>query len=78
MTEEEHTSSKVCSATLFTPRLPMQFISVDLIGPFNPSSDRYHYTLMVICMLTGYTFCVPLRTKTAVEVVQAYIDEVIC
>ena len=27
-------------------------------------------------MLTGYMFCVPLKTKTASEVVEAYIDEV--
>ena len=31
---------------------------------------------MVICILTGYRFCIHLRTKTAYEVVQAYIDEV--
>ena len=27
-------------------------------------------------MLTGYVFCVPLKTKTAEEVIQAYIDQV--
>ena len=27
-------------------------------------------------MLTGYVFCVPLRTKTSEEVIQAYIDNV--
>ena len=27
-------------------------------------------------MLTGYTFCIPLKTKTASEVVQAYVDEI--
>ena len=54
----------------------MQFISMDLIGPFDPPSNGYHYTLMVICMLTGYTFCIPLNTKTASKVVQVYIDEV--
>ena len=27
-------------------------------------------------MLTGYTFCVPFKTKTAAEVVKAYIDHV--
>ena len=27
-------------------------------------------------MLTGYVFCVPLRTKTAEEVIQEYIDNV--
>ena len=76
MSEKKHTSSKVCSTALFTPRLPIQFISIDLIGPFDPSSSGYHYTLMVIHMLTGYTFCIPLKTKTANEVLQAYIEEV--
>ena len=27
-------------------------------------------------MLMGYIFCVPLKTKTAEEVIQAYIDNV--
>ena len=27
-------------------------------------------------MLTGYVFCVPLKTKTAEEVIQAYIDNI--
>ena len=31
---------------------------------------------MVICMLTGYTFCILLKTKPTNEVVQAYIDKV--
>ena len=30
----------------------------------------------MICMLTGYVFFVPLKTKTASEVIQAYIDNV--
>ena len=53
---------------------PMQFISMDLIGEFHPPTSRKHrYTLKVICMLTGYVFYVPLQTKTAEEVLQAYI-----
>ena len=56
---------------------PMQFISMDLIGEFHPPTSRKHrYALTVICMLTGYVFCVPLRTKTSEEVIQAYIDNV--
>ena len=56
---------------------PMQFISMDLIGEFHsPTSRKHRYTLTVICMLTGYIFCVPLQTKTAEEVIQAYIDQV--
>ena len=56
---------------------PMQFISMDLIGQFHPPTNRKHrYALTVICMLTGYVFCVPLKTKTAEEVIQAYIDNI--
>ena len=56
---------------------PMQFISMDLIGEFHPPTSKKHrYALTVICMLTGYVFCVPLKTKTAEELIQAYIDNV--
>ena len=56
---------------------PMQFISMDLIGEFHPPTIRKNrYALTVICMLMGYVFCVPLKTKTAEEVTQAYIDNV--
>ena len=59
------------------PTTPMEFISMDLIGEFHPPSEKGNkYALTVICMLTGYTFCVPLKTKTASEVVKAYIDNV--
>ena len=56
---------------------PMQSISMDLIDDFHPPASRKHwYALTVICMLTGYVFCVPLKTKTSEEVIQAYIDNV--
>ena len=56
---------------------PMQFISMDLIGQFHPPTSKgKRYALTVICMLTGYVFCIPLKTKTTEEVLQAYIDNV--
>ena len=56
---------------------PMQFISMDLIGEFHPPTTKNNrYALTVICMLMGYVFCVPLKTKTAEEVIQAYIDNI--
>ena len=56
---------------------PMQFISMDLNGEFHPPTSKEHkYALTVICLLTGYVFCVPLKTKTAEEVIQAYINHV--
>ena len=54
---------------------PMKFISMDLIGKFHPpSSKENRYALTVICMHTGFVFCIPLKTKSAEDVVQAYID----
>ena len=56
---------------------PMEFISMDLIGELYPPSKLGHkYALTVICMLTGYVFCIPLKMKQASEVLQAYIDNV--
>ena len=56
---------------------PMQFISMDLIGEFHPPTSRKHrHALTVICMLMGYVFCIPLKTKTPEEVTQEYIDNV--
>ena len=66
-------------ATLYfdVATFPMQFISMDLIGEFHPpTSMGKKYALTVICMFTGYVFCIPLKTKTAEEVLQAYIDNV--
>ena len=59
-----------------TPRLSMQFISMYLSFPFEPSSNGHHYALSIICMLTEYMLCIPFKAKTACEVVQTYKDEV--
>ena len=68
---------KYATLHFYVATFPMQFISMDLIGDFHPPTDRNHrYALTVICMLTGYVFCVSLKTKTAEEVMQAYIDNV--
>ena len=55
---------------------PMQFVSMDLIGESHPPTSRKNWNaLTVICMLTGYVFCVPLKTKSSEEFI-AYIDNV--
>ena len=60
-----------------TATFPMEFISMDLIGEIYPPSKSGHkYALTVICMLTGYVFCIPLKAKQASEVSQAYIDNI--
>ena len=57
---------------------PMRFISMDLIGEFHPPSSKGNrYALTVICMFTGYTFCIPIPNKMAKTVLKAYIDNVL-
>ena len=52
---------------------------MDLIGEFHPlTSHGHHYALTAVCMLTGFTWCVPLKTKTAEEVAKAYLDHIYC
>ena len=65
---------------IFKPSLqPMDFICMDLIGEFHPPTSRGHrYALTAVCMLTGFTWCVPLKTKTAEEVTKAYMDHIYC
>ena len=63
---------------IFKPSLqPMDFICMDLIGEFHPPTSHGHrYALTAVCMLTGFTWCVPLKTKTVEEVAKAYIDHI--
>ena len=62
----------------FKPGLrPMDFIAMDLIGEFHPpSSQGNRYALTGICMLTGFTWCIPLKSKKASEVSRAYLQHV--
>ena len=61
------------------PPQPMEFIAMDLIGEFHPAySKENRYALTVICMLTGFTFCIPLKSKKAEDVVMAYLNHICC
>ena len=58
---------------------PMEFIAMDLIGEFHPASSKGNrYALTAICMLTGFTFCIPLKSKHAEDIIKAYIDHICC
>ena len=55
----------------------MEFVSMDLIGEFHtPSSKGNRYALTAVCMLTGYTFCIPLKNKSAEEIITAWRNHI--
>ena len=63
---------------IFEPGVqPMEFICIDLIGEFHPPSSKGNrYALTAVCMLTGYTFCIPIKNKSAEEVVTAWRNHI--
>ena len=62
-----------------SPPQPMEFIVMDLIGEFHPASSKGNrYALTAVCMLTGFTFCIPLKSKCAEDVIRAYFDHICC
>ena len=62
----------------FKPSLkPMDFIAMDLMGEFHPpSSQGNRYALTGVCMLTGFTWCIPIKLKKATDVARAYMQHV--
>ena len=55
----------------------MEFISMDLIGEFHPHSSKGNrYALTAVCMFTGYTFCLPIKNKSAEEIVTAWRNHI--
>ena len=61
------------------PPQPMEFIAMDLIGEFHPASSKGNrYALTAVCMLTGFTFCIPIKSKLTEDVVKAYLNHICC
>ena len=55
----------------------MEFISMDLIDEFHPPSSKGNrYAITAVCMLTGYTFCIPIKNKTAEEIVTTWRNHI--
>ena len=70
-------SPKYNKGTFAVSGAPMDFISMDLVGEFHPPSTKGNkYALTVICMLTGWTWCIPIPDKTAPMVINAYLKHV--
>ena len=62
-----------------SPPQSMEFIAMDLIGEFYPASSKGNrFTLTAICMLTGFTSCIPLKSKHAEDIINTYINHICC
>ena len=62
-----------------SPPQPIEFMAMDLVGEFHPASSKGNrYALTAICMLTGFTFYIPLKSKHAEDMIKAYIDHIYC
>ena len=71
------TATRYVKGAFEIPKAPMDFISMDLIGEFYPPSTRGNrYALTVICMLTGWIWCIPIPDKTANAILKAYLKKV--
>ena len=57
---------------------PLDRVHVDLTGPLPLSKMKNRYIMVVKDYLTKYVWLIPLKTKTAVEVAEAFVGEFIC
>ena len=70
-------STRYVKGTFEVPEVPMDFISMDLIRKFNPPrSQGNNFLLTVICMLSSWTWCIPIVDKSVPVIVQAYLKNV--
>ena len=61
------------------PKVPMQLICMDLVGPIFPVTSRGNrFILTCIDMLKGFTIAVPIKDKMAKTVCDAYRAHIYC
>ena len=79
MHKTQHQNSTVKKRTLFITTSTHGIHSNGLNRRIPPaSSEGNRYALTAVCMLTGFTFCIPLNSKCAEDVIKAYIDHICC
>ena len=67
-------TQKLKNENFSSPPQPMEFIA--MVHPASSKGNRFALTM--VCMLTGSTFCIPLKSKCAEDVIKAYIDHICC
>lgn len=57
---------------------PLDRVHVDLTGPLPLTKAKHRFILVIKDYLTKYVWLIPLKTKTAQEVAEAFVGEFIC
>jgi hypothetical protein len=57
---------------------PLDRVHVDLTGPLPATKLKNKYIMVIKDYLTKYVWLIPLKTKTAMEVAEAFVGEFIC
>ena len=62
---------------LEVPQTPMAVLVIDTIGHLPITSKGNRWALTAICLHTSYMFAVPIKDKSAENVVQAYLSGIL-
>ncbi len=62
----------------FQSHEPFDIIGVDLVGPLPKTREGYQYILVVQDLFSKWVEAFPIRTKTAKEVADVLVSEIIC
>ena len=57
---------------------PLDRVHVDLTGPLPLTKAKNRYIMVIKDYITKYVWLIPLKTKTAMEVAEAFVGEFIC
>ncbi len=72
--ENNHGRFPYLTLTFKVPQVPMEFIAMDLIGPFDLSKRQNKYALTAIDMFTSWAFCIPIPDKSADTIIEAFLS----
>ena len=74
----KNNKDKVPPGLFVPPKIPMDSIAMDLIEINPPTRNGNKYALTVVDMFTSYVFCIPIPSKSAADVVNAYLNNIYC
>ncbi|CAK9801703.1 Retrovirus-related Pol polyprotein from transposon 412 [Anthophora quadrimaculata] len=72
------TKTRVPMTLTDTPGRAFDKISLDIVGPLPPTASGNQYILTIQDLLTKYSLAAPLKSPSAIETADAFINTLIC